>query len=174
MENIAEKAYQAFDLFKGQGALVAAGNEAHHNACTIGWGGMGSIWRARQAITVYLHPARYTTEFLKENDLFTVSFYSEEYKKALQVMGSLSGRDGDKEKAAGLTPVAIDGTVTFAEAEVTFVCRKLYEGRFAKAGLHSDVQNSYAGSPKVFPPDENGEWQPHDMFIGEVIDVLEK
>lgn len=173
MENIAEKAYQAFDMFK-KGALVAAGNEAHHNACTIGWGSMGTIWRAKQTITVYLHPARYTTEFLKDNDLFTVSFYPEECKQALRVMGSLSGRDGDKEKTAGLTPVAIDGTITFEEAEVTFVCRKLYEGRFLKEGLHDDVKTMYAASPKTFPPDENGEWQPHDMFIGEVIDVLEK
>ena len=39
------------------------------------------------------------------NDFFTVSFYPEEFKQILGVLGSKSGRDMNKMKGLGLTPV---------------------------------------------------------------------
>lgn len=39
---------------------------------------------------------------------------------------SPDGRDEDKVKAAGLTPVAIGDSVTYEEANLTFLCKKLY------------------------------------------------
>ena len=82
--------------------------------------------------TVYVHPARYTSEFLTENDTFTVSFYPESCRNALCYMGSHSGRDGDKAAAAGLTPAAMGNSVTYEEANLTFLCKKLYQHQFAK------------------------------------------
>ena len=41
--------------------------------------------------------------------------------KALTVMGTVSGRDRDKPAEAGLTPVPIGGSVTYKEAELTFL-----------------------------------------------------
>ena len=32
----------------------------------------------------------------------------------------------------------------------------------------------YASNPKVYPVDENGQWQPHWVFIGEILETLEK
>ncbi|MBO6054613.1 MAG: flavin reductase, partial [Oscillospiraceae bacterium] len=122
-------------------------------------------------ITVYLHPARYTQAFFREHDTFTVSFYPESCRKALMYKGSHSGRDGDKAAQAGLTPVPMGDSVTFREAELSFLCRKVYAFPFAKEGIAGDVQAYYRDNPGAYPVDENGDWQPHWIFIGEVLEA---
>ena len=164
-----EQDYNVFGLFEKQWALVTAGTPEHFNGCTVGWGSMGTLWN-RPVVTVYVHPARYTCEFLKENDSFTVCFFPDSCKKALGIMGSRSGRDGDKVGAAGLTPVPVGGSVGYREASRTFLCRKLYQHRFSKEELAPEIRDYYRAHPGVYPPDENGEWQPHWVFVGEVVD----
>ena len=73
-------------------------------------------------ITAYIRPQRYTKEFVDANELFTVSFYDKEYRKALNICGTKSGRDCDKVKEAGLTPCFIDGTTAFEEANMILSC----------------------------------------------------
>lgn len=168
-----ENEYKVFELFEKQWALVTAGNMEGFNCCTVGWGGMGTLWN-KPVVTVYLHPARYTREFLDANDNFTLSFFPEAYKKALGILGTLSGRDGDKITPSGLTPTAMGGSVSYEEAELSFLCRKLYQHRFSKEDLSPEIQAYYQAHPKVYPPDEEGEWQPHWVFVGEVVDVIDR
>lgn len=92
-----------FRKFDKQWALVTAGTPEHYNTMTISWGGLGTLWR-RPVATVYVKKNRYTFEFMEQNDYFTVSFYPEAQRRALSLLGSTSGRDGDKVAAAGLTP----------------------------------------------------------------------
>ena len=172
MSSFREKDYKVFERFEKQWALVTAGTPEKFNGCTLSWGCMGTVWN-RPVITVYLHPARYTREFLLENDCFTVSFFPESARGALGIMGSRSGRDGDKVSAAGLTPVAVGGSVGYREASLTFLCRKLYQHPFSREDLAPEIREYYQAHPGVYPPDENGEWHPHWVFVGEVIDALE-
>ena len=160
------------DLFKERWALVAAGTMDDHNACTIGWGSLGTLW-GRRTVTVYVYPSRRTFDYLRARDTFTVSFFPPAFKKALGVMGTLSGRDGDKEAAAGLTPVPFGESVTFREAGITLLCRKLYQHAFSKEDLAPEIADYYKASPKVFPPDGNGEWRAHWAFVGEVMEIRE-
>ena len=97
--------------------LVTAGDEEKHNTMTASWGAMGIMW-GKNVATVYIRPQRYTKEFIDKEERFTVSFFSEEYRQALNVCGSKSGRDCDKEKEAGLTPYYTDGTTSFEEADM--------------------------------------------------------
>ncbi len=55
-----------------------------------------------------------------------MSFYAPEHKRALGVLGSKSGRDTDKVGEVGFTPVELGGSIAYEEAELVFVCRKLY------------------------------------------------
>ena len=90
-------------------------------------------------------------------------------------MGSHSGHnEPDKEITAGLTPVVFGESVTYKEANLSFLCRKIYQHQFAKEDLHEDIKNYYITNPKSFPVDENGDWQPHWMFVGEILDVQDK
>lgn len=88
-------------------------------------------------------------------------------------MGSHSGRDGDKTAPSGLTPVSIGGSVTYAEAELTFLCKKLYQHSFAADDLSPEIREYYAAGARSFP-DFQGGWQPHLVFVGEIIGVEDK
>ena len=167
MESFEAKNYNIFEMFNKQWALVTAGDPSHYNTCTIGWGSLGSIWRgkehAKAIATVYVNPDRYTWEFLKESDTFTIAFFPEEYREALSYLGSHSGRDGDKVAAAGLTPREIAGGVSFREANLTFVCRKLYQAPFLREGMAEEISQGIYKN-----------WQPHWEFIGEIIEVEDR
>ncbi len=167
MKAFEAKDYRIFEMFNKQWALVTAGDPGHYNTCTIGWGSLGSIWNgeehARPVATVYVNPDRYTWKFLKESDIFTIDFFPEQYRKALGYLGSHSGRNGDKVAAAGLTPKAIGGGVSFEEANLTFVCKKLYQAPFEREGLAEEINQGIYKN-----------WQPHWMFVGEILEVEDK
>jgi len=162
-----EKEYRVFDMFNNQWALATAGDIGHYNTCTIAWGSLGTIWggpgRGRAIATVYINPDRYTWEFMKACDTFTVDFFPETYRRALGYLGAHSGRDGNKVAAAGLTPKALAGGVTFEEANLTFVCRKLYQGEFQRKGLADEINSGIYRN-----------WRPHWMFVGEIVEVEDR
>ena len=161
-----EKKYDVFQMFNDRWALATAGSIEDYNTMTIAWGSMGTIWgpphKGRPILTVYVSPARYTHHFLEANEYFTVSFFPEEYKGILGVLGSKSGREMDKMHASGLTPVQVENGITFKEAETTFVCRKLCKQPIELRNMPEDVVNSFYKADK-----------PHDMYIGEVINIIQ-
>ena len=163
-----DRQYDVFRMFNDRWALVTAGEPEDYNTMTIAWGSMGTIWGpphgGKPILTVYVAPARYTFDYLEKNDYFTVSFFPEEYRRALGILGSRSGRDGDKVALTGLTPVAASHGVDFQQAELTFVCRKLYTHQFEAERTPQEVQDWIY----------HGDFQPHAMFIGEIVDVVEK
>ena len=88
-----------------------------YNDRKLGW---RRYYVGKNAVTTYIRPQRYTKEFVDANDTFTISFFDESYRKALNICGSVSGRDKDKIKEAGLTPYFVDGTAAFEEANLIF------------------------------------------------------
>ena len=105
--------------------LVTAGDESSWNTMTASWGFAGIMW-GKQTFTTVIRPQRYTKEFLDKGNTFTISFFDESERKALAFCGSHSGRDSDKAAETGLVPVATDGSVTFEQAKLVFVCEKAY------------------------------------------------
>lgn len=117
----------AFTLISKEWMLVTAGGKDNYNTMTASWGGIGWLWNKPVAI-IFIRPERYTHDFIEANDRLTLSFYDESYRKALQICGSKSGRDIDKAKECGITPVETEsGSTTFAEARMTLDCRKLFK-----------------------------------------------
>ena len=147
-------------VFDKKWALLTAGDSDNFNAMTISWGGLGTIW-GRPVATVYVRTSRYTHDFMDANEFFTVSFYPEECKRILGVLGSKSGRDMDKMKESGLTPVQAGESMSFKEAEITLVCRKLYKQQLNVANMPENVAKAmYEGQA------------PHDMYIGEIVEII--
>ena len=178
MKSFETKDYKAFTMFEDRWALVTAGTLEDFNTCTVSWGSMGNVWGPNggdiSTVTVYIHPARYTQEFMAKYDTFTVSFFPESYRKALGYLGSHSGHNEDKVANSGLTPVAAGNGVTFKEADLTFVCKKLYEHQFDEAHLADSVKEYYAANPAVYTQAGKDRWEPHYMYIGEVVEAIEK
>lgn len=151
---------EIFRQFDKKWALLTAGNQDSFNTMTISWGGLGTLWM-KPVANVYVRASRYTHEFLDNNEYFTVSFFPEEYKKTLGVLGSKSGREMDKIHESGLTPKTVGDSVTFEEAEVTLLCKKLCCQRIEKANMDPEIVDLYYG----------GEAE-HDMYVGEVVEIL--
>lgn len=155
-----EFATDIFAQFDKKWALLTAGNTQDFNTMTISWGGMGTLWN-KPVVTAYVRTSRYTHDFMDREEYFTVSFFAEEYRQILGVLGSRSGREMDKIHESGLTVKPAGDSVTFAEAEVTILCRKIFMQRLEIDNIPDDVVATfYVGDA------------PHDMYIGEVIDVI--
>ena len=115
-----------FKLIDLDWMLVTAGTPERWNTMTASWGGLGVLWN-RPVTFVFVRPTRYTYEFMEASERFTLSFFTKTYRKALVFCGSKSGRDYDKARETGLEPVSLfRDTVTFRQARLALVCRKLY------------------------------------------------
>ena len=147
-------------LIADEWMLVTAGDETGYNMMTASWGGMGEMWGKGVAVTV-IRPQRYTYEFIEKSDLFTLSFYGDK-KNIHTICGKKSGRDVNKTAEAGLTPVYVDGTVTFDEARLTIICKKLYASDLKEDGF---IDKSCL---KWYDNDF------HRMYVGEIVKVFVK
>lgn len=152
--------FNPFEKFDKEWALVTAGTKDKFNTMTISWGSMGTLW-FKSVITIYIRPDRYTFEFLENSDTFTVSFFHEDKKNILGVLGRCSGRDMDKMRESGLTPKYLDNGITWGEAKKTYVCRKLYMEQMDKSKFPPDALKCYK---------DNG--PAHYIIIGEVIEEI--
>ena len=114
-----------FTLFDRRWALLVAGRE-RPNPMTVSWGGLGTLWN-RPVATVYVRPTRHTFTLLQAEPEFTLNVLPERHRAALQLCGSVSGRDTDKWGATGLHAVAGAevGVPRVAEAELALECRVL-------------------------------------------------
>lgn len=151
----------AFRLIGHDWMLIAAGTPESHNMMTASWGGLGVLWE-REVCFIFVRPTRHTFGFLNRSPGFTLSFFEERHRAALEYCGSHSGRDGDKAKAAGLTP-QFDGpdTVTFREARMAIVCRTLHRQDLDPAGfLDPAIEGFY---PKC---------DYHRLFVGAIEKIL--
>ena len=151
-ENFIDGKYDVFRKFNSQWAIVTAGSIDDYNCMTLGWGMMGNVWgHPGSALTIYVQPSRYTFEYMERNDFFTVCFLPEEYREDAQLLGTLSGRDGDKVAKTKLHPVAMEHGVGFEESELCFVCRKICSQQFdldkvpefMREGMYSKVEPHY-------------------------------
>ena len=151
-----------FTLINKDWMLITAGNREKHNTITASWGGVGELW-CRYVSTIYIRPQRYTLEFVEREDYYSLCFFGPEYRQALNLCGSKSGREIDKDAATGLTPCFDEAAPYYEQARLVFLCRKLYrqdleEGCFLDKGL---LEKWYDNDL-------------HRMFIGEIVKVLEK
>ena len=145
--------------------LLAAGDKVQSNAMTIGWGGIGTLWR-KTAVTVYVAEKRYTKQFIDSAQYFTVMAFDERKDEIMEYMGTKSGRDGDKAKALNLhTAYTENGTPYYIEADLVLECRTMYAAPFDPRYFRDDVpKRMYANFPAGF----------HTMYIGEVVNAWEK
>lgn len=150
-----------FQMIGKEWLLVTAEKEGRVNTMTASWGGLGVMWGKNVAFIV-LRPQRYTKEFVDAQERFSLSVLPEEYRKTLNYLGTVSGREEDKIEKAGLQVEHEDGTPYFKEADTVLICRKLFAQPY---------------DPACFLDESCDErWYPqkdyHTMYIAEIEKVL--
>jgi flavin reductase (DIM6/NTAB) family NADH-FMN oxidoreductase RutF len=144
--------------------LLAAGDfdAGDFNFMTVSWGGLGVMWNKPLAIVV-VRPTRHTRGFIDKSPWFTLSVLPEKYRAALDYVGSHSGKNDDKVKASGLTPVSSRGVKapSFNEAELVLECRKTY---------YSDLDPAHFVDPSI---DKNYAAKDyHRVYFGEIVGAM--
>lgn len=161
--DIKELQFSPFEKIGKEWMLITAGNSESFNTMTASWGGLGVLWRKNVAFA-FIRPNRYTFEYTEREDYFTLTFFSEEYRKALNFCGTKSGRDCDKCKETGLSPVFDENAPYFAEASLVIVCKKLYA---------QDLIEDCVVDKDAVVPLNIGEANPyHKLYVGEIVKTL--
>ena len=151
-----------FELIGPDWMLITAGPSDGYNTMTASWGGLGVLWNKKVCFCV-IRPCRYTYEFIEKSDTFTLSFFDDRHRHALEICGTKSGRDIDKAAATGLTPIPgkLAGTTTFAEARMVLECRKIY---------YQDLDPTHFLDPAIegnYPLKDY-----HRMYVGEIVNCM--
>lgn len=155
---------QIYALFSQKWFLLTSGDfqKNHFNTMTIEWGSIGKVWGV-PLIQIFVRPSRYTYQFLEQYNSFTLSCFPEEYRKALLLLGTKSGRDGDKITEAGLSPIAASQVTSpvFDEAELTIECQKMYWDDIVPAQMSDEKAISRFGR---LP-------EPHRVYYGKIVAI---
>ena len=143
--------------------LITAGDKEKFNMMTASWGGIGVLYNKPVAIC-FINPARYTYQVIENSDTYTLTFYTEAYRDALKYCGSKSGRDEDKVKGSGLTPVeTANGAMAFGEAWMIIECKKLVSQSISLDAINNKEEQSKRAAQPM-----------HKMYIGEIVNVWVK
>ena len=143
--------------------LITAGNTEKFNMMTANWGGLGSMF-GKPVAFCFIDPTRHTFELMENNDTYTLTFYSEAHREALNFCGSKSGKSVDKVAETGLTPITTGtGSKAFSEAWLVIECKKMISQTITPEAI-SDPEVKKAWSGK----------QLRKMFVGEIINVWVK
>lgn len=115
------------NLWMNRWLLLTAGTIDDCNMMTVAWGSIGCMW-SKPFAQIVVRPQRHTFKFMEESDSFTLCAFPEQYRKALQTLGTLSGRDSDKLLKTDLT---LKKSLTVAapaynEANLILECKKVY------------------------------------------------
>jgi hypothetical protein len=106
-------------------------------------------------------------DYIEQNDYLTLSFLGEEHKEVHKICGSKSGRDMDKVKATGLSPLFTEnGSITFEQARLTFECKKLYADLIKPGNfIDKSITDRWYG-------ESHGGF--HKMYVVEIVNVLSR
>jgi flavin reductase (DIM6/NTAB) family NADH-FMN oxidoreductase RutF len=153
----------AFKLIGSDWMLITAGNIGKFNMMTASWGGLGVIWE-RNVCYCVIRPGRHTYGFMEKAQYYTICFFDEKYRDALNYCGTKSGKEEDKAAGSGLTPVKSDlDSVYFDEASIVMECRKIYyQDLDPKNFLDKVIEKNYPLKDY------------HRMYIGEIVNCFKR
>lgn len=152
-----------FHMIGKEWMLVTAERGGKANTMTASWGGVGVMW-GKDVAYVVIRPQRYTKEFIDASEAFSLSILGEGYRRELNYLGSVSGRNEDKVAESGLTLAHEDGVPYFAEASCVLLCKKLYaQPMNAESFIDKSLIDKWFAA---------GDF--HTLYIAEITKVLAK
>jgi len=136
-----------FPLWADQWVALTSGDlsAGKYNSMTISWGSLGNVWNFPFA-QVFVRHSRYTFDFMEKYNTFSLCTFAEEYRDALNILGSKSGRNCDKIASTGLTVCSSQHIAApcFEEAKLCIECEKMYwQDMEAEHFIKPDIASHY-------------------------------
>ncbi|MBO5721422.1 MAG: flavin reductase family protein [Bacteroidales bacterium] len=126
-------------------ALISCGgSEKEYNMLTVAW--VGTICTNPAMCYISVRPERYSYPIIEKNKAFVINLTTEAMAKAVDLCGVKSGKDCNKWKLTGFTPIASD-VVSAPYIKESPLCIECKVEQIIKLGSH-------------------------DMFIAKVVQVL--
>lgn len=149
----------AVDLWMNQWLLLTAGTLEDCNTMTVAWGSIGCMW-SRPFAQVVVRPQRHTRRYMDTMDSFTLTAFPKKYREDLRLLGTLSGRNGDKIGQTGLTLQASTKVTApaFQEASLILECNTMYYQDMDPRGFTDTTINS------KYPEQDY-----HRIYFGEIL-----
>ena len=161
MQEVSYNRYLAeVDYYLTNGGLFLTAEKEKVNTMVIGWGGINVFWN-KQVFLAAVRKSRYTHKLIEKTGEFTVSVPLErDLKQALDFCGTKSGRDFDKFKACGLTPIPgqkINAPV-IGECPLHYECRVIYKQDMLPGNLDPEIKGEFYPDPDF-----------HTFYIGKIV-----
>lgn len=156
--------HNPFDKIGKEWMLVTAEKEGKANCLTASWGGVGVLW-GKNVVYIFIRDSRYTKEFIDGSDTFSLTFFDRsKYAEMLSYMGKTSGRTEDKIAKCGLSVAHEEDTPYFEEASCAILCRKLCCQKVEPQNFCVEgIDGQFYGDKDY-----------HNMYVGEIVKILEK
>jgi len=147
-------------LANGGVLMTSVGTDGVPNVMTIGWGQFGPFYHGNPIFIAAVTPLRYTWHLLEQVPEFVVAIQTDDMAAAAELCGTRSGRDTDKFKEAGLTPIPSRHVKppSIAECPVNIECRVYY----ALKPPHMILTPEHRGRPMD---------QQHTIYFAEVLGI---
>lgn len=153
---------QIVDLWMNRWFLLTSGTLDSCNMMTVAWGSLGYMWNKPFA-QVVVRPQRFTRGFMDRSDSFTLCAFPKDFRKDLNILGTLSGRDGDKlaKTRLALKPSKRVAAPSYNEADLILECRKIYIQDMDPAGFMEKAID------KNYPAKDY-----HRIYFGEIVTIF--
>lgn len=161
--NVSSLSVKPFEKIGKEWMLITAGNEERHNTMTASWGGLGVLF-GKDVSFIFVRPQRYTKEFVDSNDGYSLCFFDESYREALNLCGTVSGRDVNKDEKCGFTVDCCEGVPYYKEANLVIICKKIFRQPMQESAFIDKELVNRIYSAKDF----------HDIYVGEVVKAFSK
>ncbi len=131
--------YDYMDHFMDEAALlVSMDKQGKPNVMALLWKTIGELWMI-PVITIAVAPSRYTFNLLTEGiPEFTVNIPSKKISHAINITGSVSGRNTDKFAKAGLEIIKGERTKvpTIKDSILSYECKIIHSCKSGKMASH--------------------------------------
>mgnify|MGYP000971004472 CR=1 FL=1 len=142
------------------GALLTVEGGKRANIMTIGWGTVGYMW-GKPILMAMVRYSRYTYDLLEKAGEFTLSVpLDRDLDKELLICGRQSGRDIDKFRECGFTPLKsqVVSAPVIKECPLHFECRLVYQQAMEPGQLSPELRAKWYKTPDY-----------HVLYFGEIV-----
>ena len=132
----------------------------------------GAPGKSKATVTLYIHPSRYTAEFIDDSEYFTVSFLIQNIKRHLHTLEVIQEEMKIKQKMPDLWQFLQVRQWDLKRQNRLFLCKKLCKQQFDKESFVQEIRDYYELYPDIYT-DGHGGWEPHFILIGEIEQIID-